>query len=486
MAGRRLAMSKQKEILRLKKKGLSARAIARVLKCSRNTVKHYLSLNNESINNMSPEPPGWVQNLDWNEIHAEVHMGTPLNVLWEERFEDGKIPVQYAGFWKQYFRKFPSMKDATMIKHFAPGERAEIDYCDGIDILDVATGEIVSTQLFVGVLCKSRYTFAEFSFSQKSLDFLSSHVRMFEFFGGVPATLAPDNLKSAVTKAHPYDPEKNQAYSRLASHYDVAITPARVRTPKDKALVERTVQIFQRWFYFKVRKRTFTSLMELNASLREHLDIFHNKKHRIFQRTRNEMFKDEKDFLQPLPNYKYEVSLHKKATLQADCHLVFEKTFYSAPHQYRGNRLDVWASDKTVEIISNGETIAIHSRSYSPGGFRTDNKHYPPQHQAYLEATPEQLRERALKVGEDTYTVINRLMSTRYPLRFLRRAQGILALIKKYSCKQLELACNQALAFEKYHVPFIENLIKNQTVEIDSTKIKRASNPHLRGDGLFH
>jgi len=373
-----------------------------------------------------------------------------------------------------------------MIKHFSPGERAEIDYCDGIDILDAATGEIVSTQLFVGVLCKSRYTFAEFTFSQKSLDFLSSHVRMFEFFGGVPATLAPDNLKSAVTKAHPYDPVKNQAYCRLARHYDVAVTPARVRTPKDKALVERTVQIFQRWFYFKVRKRTFTSLMELNTCLREHLEIFHNKKHRIFQRTRNEMFTEEKEFLQPLPENRYEVSLHKKATLQADCHLQFEKTFYSAPYQHRGNRLDVWASDKTVEILFKGETVAVHSRSYNPGGFRTDNKHYPPQHQAYLEATPEQLRERAEKIGEDTYTVINRLMSTRYPLRFLRRAQGILALTQKYSHQQLERACNQALLFERYHVPFIENLIKNQTIDTDSTKITRAENPHLRGDELFH
>jgi transposase len=105
--------------------------------------------------------------------------------------------------------------------------------------------------------------------TQKSEDFLRSHVRMFEYFGGVPQVASPDNLKSEVIKAHRYDPVLNPAYTRLAEHYDVAIVPAQVRSPKHKAIVERTIQIFQRWFYAKVRYRMFTSLVELNACLRD-------------------------------------------------------------------------------------------------------------------------------------------------------------------------------------------------------------------------
>ena len=154
-----------------------------------------------------------------------------------------------------------------MHRRFRPGERCEVDYCDGIDILDPVSGEIVKTHLFVGALCFSRYTFAEFSLSQSSHDFLDSHRRMFEFFKGVPQVISPDNLKSAVTKTHIYDPDLNKAYVRLGQHYRCAVVPARVRRPKDKAIVERTIQIFQRWFFFKVRHYTFTSIVELNKVL---------------------------------------------------------------------------------------------------------------------------------------------------------------------------------------------------------------------------
>jgi transposase len=100
---------------------------------------------------------------------------------------------------------------------------------------------------------------------------------MFEYFGGTPQIVTPDNLKSAVTKAHRYSPTINPAYTRLAAHYDIAVAPARVARPKDKASVERTIQIFQRWFYFRVRGLTFNSLVELNRLLAEHLVIFHLK-----------------------------------------------------------------------------------------------------------------------------------------------------------------------------------------------------------------
>lgn len=483
MAGRRLAMSKEAEIIRLKNLGLKERAIARTLKCSRNTVRKYLS-GQQNIE-VPYHYPQWVIDLDWDEIYREFLQGVPLNVLWEERSEGGKIPIQYPGFWKQFIRKYPSTKEATMVRRFSPGERVEIDYCDGIDILDASTGEVLSTQLFVGVLCYSRYIFAEFTFSQKSCDFLSSHVRMFESFGGVPATVTPDNLKSAVTKAHKYDPEKNPAYARLAEHYKIAVTPARVRTPKDKPIVERTIQIFQKWFYYRVRKRTFTSLVELNQSLQEHIKLFHKKKHRVLRRTREEMFEEEQGHLSALPEVAYKVAIHKKAALHHDCHLQFDKNYYSAPWALRGQKLDVWATDKTVEIWHAGERVALHSRSYYQGRFRTDKKHYPPQHQAYLEVTPCYLRKKAQEIGENTLKVVEGLFSTQYPLQSLRRVQGIIALAKKYSPADLDLACERALLFDKFYVPFIEGLIKNAATHVETKKIERLPNPHLRGDELY-
>jgi hypothetical protein len=374
-----------------------------------------------------------------------------------------------------------------MIRHFSPGDRIEIDYCDGLEILDPASGEILKTQLFVGVLCFSRYAYAEFTWSQKSEDFLNSHINMFKFFGGTAQTLAPDNLKSAVVKTHPYDPEINQAYCRLAQHYNVAVTPARARHPKDKAIVERTIQIFQRWFFYRVRKRTFTGLVELNQCLREHLKTFHEKKHRILQKTRIELFAKEKESLLPLPEHDYVISVHKRAKLHHDCHLQFEYNYYSAPWKLRGTVLDVWAGPTTVEIYHSLERVAFHSRARSGGGrFVTDKKHYPPEHQAYLEITPVFLRKKAEKIGPNTLMVLDKLFSNTHPLRHLRRAQGVVALAGKYGDMKLEMACGLALELEKLTVPFLEKIIKNKNlVNKVLPSIQRGENPHLRGDQLF-
>jgi transposase len=484
MAGRRLPMSKQEEIQRLKQLGLKKKAVARVLCCSINTVKRYWG--EPGTVTTTPPAPGWVGDLDWKEIGAELARGTTVYVLWEELFQAGRIFVQYPGFWKQVQRYCPNLPK-TMHRVFAPASRCEIDYGTGIDLLDPATGELISTHLFVGVLCFSRYVFAEFSLSQTSADFLSSHVRMFEWFGGVPHSLAPDNLKSAVTRAHAYEPVINPAYTRLAAHYEVAVVPARAARPKDKALVERTVQIFKRWFYHRVRHRTFTSLVELNQALREHLDLFHAKKHRIFRRTRVEMFVDEKPHLKALPEVPYRVMTHAKARLHPDCHLSFDGNFYSAPSALRGKEIDIWATATTVEIYSNNERVALHARCKTRGKFVTDKRHYPPEHQAYLEATPSWVREQAAKVGPETARLIATLLGGPYPLERLRSALGIVRLARAHGADRLEAACRKANELEQTRYRFVESLIRlpgltNRPIP----RIERGPNPHLRGDTLFN
>jgi transposase len=493
MAAKVLAVAIQDEIKRLKNLGLKERAIARALRCSRNTVAKYLTNPVEGtppiIDKISAEDD-WQSRVEWEKLSVEAQLGTPVKVLWEELIEKAVISIEYPGFWKQFRKRFPNLPQ-SMHRVFAPGSRIEIDYCDGIDILNPINGEILSTQLFVGVLCHSRYVFAEFTFTQKSHDFLSSHVRMFEAFGGAAQVLSPDNLKSAVTKAHRYDPVINPAYKRLAEHYGVAVVPARVRTPKDKAIVERTIQIFQRWFYYRVRHRTFTSLVELNQALKEHLEVFHLRSHRTLRRSRQEMFESEKPSLIALPAKSYEVSTHHRAKPYSDCHLIFEKNYYSVPYLLRGQELDIWASPTIVEIYHNSERVALHSRrkAGAEGNYTTNNNHYPPGHQAYGETTPTQIREHATRIGVQTLQLIDSLMSGPHPLRYLRRAQGILGLSKKYGAENLEKACKKANTFAQTHFYWIEGILKRGRLESEdeSTRpITRGSNPHLRGKELFH
>jgi len=494
MAGNGLNMKDINEIKRLHQLGLGKRQIARTLNIHRNTVSKYIDeLNALSIATApaekAPQENAWTSDIDWEQIRSEYLRGTPLTVLYEELFENKKLTVQYPGFWKQAQKKI-ALTDATMVRIFKPAERIEIDYADGIEVLDPVTGELRKTELFVGVLCHSRYAFAEFTWSQSSSDFLQSHVHMFNFFGGTAQVLSPDNLKSAVTKTHRYDPTINQAYTRLAEYYDIAVVPARVRTPKDKAIVERTIQIFQRWFYMRMRYKTFTSLLELNQCLQEHLVLFNRKKHRIFKRTREEMFTDERSHLRVLPETPYKVATYHRATLSRDCHLMFNENYYSAPHWLRGKELDVWATSTTVEIYSENERVALHGRGKGHSKFITDTSNYPPAQQAYAEEDIQKTIARAVNVGPETERLIKGLLGEVHPLKNLRRAQGIVALSWKYrSSELLESACREANRFNNRNVQYIERVIKNKkgVPQKNETEIgPRAYNPHLRGINNIH
>lgn len=493
MAAKGLNVKDQEEIRRLKALGFGKRKIARTLGVHRNTVSRYfdelcempaapaLPTNVLAVKPIADE--SWTRDVDWQAVRNEALGGVPINIIYEELVEHNKVTVQYPAFWKQLQKHAPMLK-TTMVRIFAPGSAAEIDYCDGIKIVDVTTGEMLKTELFVGVLCSSRYAFAEFTLSQKSGDFLSSHVRMLEFFGGVPQVISPDNLKSAVTKAHRYDPVINPAYTKLATHYAFAVVPARVRTPRDKAIVERTIQIFQRWFFMRVRNRIFTSLLELNAALKEHLVLFNDRRHRVFGKSRAVMFEAEREHLMALPKDQYQVSTFAKAKLSRDCHLIFDRNFYSAPHVLRGLALDVWATESAVEIYHELERVAFHPRSKTNHKFKTDPLHYPPEHQAYLEEDILKSKAWAAGVGPEASKLITGLLSGPYPLRHLRRAQSVLQLSSKYSKVLLEQAAAAANRFNQTSACYIERVIKQNAkpfVERGGEPIKRGENPNLRG-----
>lgn len=495
MAGNGLNLKESDEIKRLWKLGLKKRAIARATKIHRNTVSKYIEefiFENSGAANKLPakiaSPVSWTSSLDWENIRSEYLRGTPLNIIHEELLENKKIDIQYAGFWKQAQKRI-SLTESTMVRIFKPGERIEIDYADGIELLDPVTGEVRKTQFFVGVLCHSRYAFAEFTMTQGSCDFLQSHVNMFEYFGGVTPILSPDNLKSAVTKVHRYDPVINQAYTRLAEHYEVAVMPARVRTPKDKAIVERTIQIFQRYFFMKVRYKTFTSLLELNQCLREHLVVFNNKQHRIFKRTRAEMFLDEKPLLKSLPEMPYKVAVYHRAVLSRDCHLFFDHNYYSSPHHLRGKDLDIWATAKTVEIFFEGDRVAVHARYRTKSKFSTDTSHYPPAHQAFAEEDVQKIIARAVAVGPETTALIKSLLEGPQPLKHFRRSQGIVALSWAYTPALLEAACAEANRFNNHNVQYLERVIKMREGvkrNLENEISERSFNPHLRGVNNIH
>ena len=152
------------------------------------------------------------------------------------------------------------------------GEKLFVDYAgQHAQVVDPATGGVREAEVFVAVLGASSYAYCEASWSQALPDWIASHVRALEHFGGCPEILVPDNLKAAVTRAHLYEPDLNPTYMEFARHYGVAVIPARSQHPKDKAKVESGVRLAGMWILARLRKRTFFSLAELNAAIGEQL-----------------------------------------------------------------------------------------------------------------------------------------------------------------------------------------------------------------------
>ncbi|PHR54342.1 MAG: hypothetical protein COA47_15555 [Robiginitomaculum sp.] len=173
----------------------------------------------------------------------------------------------------------------------AAGERLFVDYAGHtVDVVCPKTGEVRTAQIFVATLGASNDTYVEATWTQSLPDWMSSHVRAFTFFSGVPAQLVPDNLKAGVTKACFYNPAINRTYGDMANHYDTAIIPARPHKPKDKAKVEGAVLLAERWILARLRNQRFFGLDEVNAAIRPLLEQLNGKITRHLGASRRDLF----------------------------------------------------------------------------------------------------------------------------------------------------------------------------------------------------
>lgn len=335
----------------------SRNAIAVSLRCGRNTVSEYLERANaagitqyeqlQALNDtelekklgyggpcLFAEPRTPSRALpDFAFIHAELKRpGVTLALLWNEYSQVHPNGYKYTQFI-EYYNRWKTKLNLVMRQNHRSGEKAFVDYCEGPSWVDSRTGETLRTQLFVGVLGASSYTFAEATLSQDLPNWLMSHVKMYEFFGGVPLATTPDNLKSGVQSPCRYDPEINPSYQDLAEHYGTCILPARVRKPRDKAKVEAAVLVAQRWILAVLRNRTFSSLYEFNQAIAELLQKLNSRTMRHVGKSRRELFETlDRPALKPLPPTRYEYAEWKKAKVNIDYHIEFDHHFYSVPH----------------------------------------------------------------------------------------------------------------------------------------------------------
>jgi transposase len=336
-------MTNYKEILRLSALGIQKKVIAQACLCSRNTVANVLKraaeqrltweqAKSSSDKELAEKLFGHNQTRpaykmpDYKYVHREMgKSGVTLYLLWleycEQCRENGELPYKSTQFNK-YYADYVCKNNATMHINRKPGELMEVDWAgQNAYLIDTDTGELIKTYVFVAVLPYSGYGYVEAFLSQNQECWTEAHVHAYQFFGGVTRILVPDNLKTGVIKIAKDEVVLNKSYQELAEHYNTAIIPARVRTPKDKASVEDTVGVISTWILAALRKQQFLSLNELNEAITEKLWEFNHKPFQKKEGSRTSSFAEEELFLQPLPAQAFELATWKVATVQFNYHI---------------------------------------------------------------------------------------------------------------------------------------------------------------------
>ena len=505
-------MRKVREVLRLYHgAGLSIRAIARSLGVSPTTVGDYVrraerqgltwplpgALDDAALQRrmlMSPTPPSGAPRPlpEWSEVHRELRRkGVTLTLLWHEYKAAHPEGLQFSQFCERY-RAFASTRDVVMRQEHRAGEKMFVDYAgQTVPVVDRETGEERQAQVFVAVLGASSYTFAEATWTQTLPDWTASHVRAFEFFGGCPELVIPDNLRPAVSRAHRYEPDINPTYHDLARHYGVAVLPARVRRPRDKAKVEVAVQVVERWILAALRHRTFFSLAELNAAIARLLERLNERAFRKLPGSRRSLFEQlDRPALRPLPTERYVFAEWKKVRVNIDYHVEVDGHYYSVPHALARRQLDVRLTATTVECLYRARRVASHARSSLKGRHTTADEHMPEKHRQMGQWTAKRFIRWAEKIGPNTAELIHTVLrSRRHPQQAFRSCLGILRLANSYGEERLEAAAGRAMAIGAHSFRSVNSILAHRLDENPPESIELGApieHDNIRGPGYYH
>lgn len=511
MSRRRTDMRKLKEIIRLHfENGMSANKIACSVNVARTVVQEYLR--RARMHDLTwPLPAGMddaqLENLlypitvhgltyvepDWQSIKEQLkEKGVTRELVWLDYKSDcgnsGKSPYSYQQFCRLYQAWTKNISVVMRQEHFA-GEKLFVDFAGKtVPVINPESGEVTKAQIFVAVLGASNYTFVTACESQKIDSWLAAHVAAFKFFGGVPDLLIPDNLKSAVTKSHRYEPKLNERYHQLARHFGTTVFPARAGKPKDKAKVEKGVQFVETWILAVLRKHTFFSFESLNAAISELLTRLNEKRFKKLSGCRRSWFETiDRPALKQLPLNAFEDADWLELTVGADYHVEVNRHFYSVPYTLKGRRVQARLTPTVLEILFKGNRVTSHIVSSEEGKCTTVDDHRPAAHLAVKNWTTERLTQWASRIGPATNHLCTAIINnSHHPNLGIQACLGLLSLHKEFGPERLELACMHANQSGGWRVRNIRSYLKNgmdrQNIQLPIPDLTLKMHANVRGN----
>ena len=505
-------MRKIRQVLRLlNETDLSRRAIANSLGMSRNSVTDYFTraaaaklawplppdLDDAALEqllfpNLAVRDTSTKPQPDLVVVHEEMkRKGATLHVLHEEYLAEHPTGINYSMFCQRY-REFKQTLKRHMRQTYVAGDRVFVDYAGPtMPIFDLDSGNTLKAQIFVGVLGASNYIYAEAHWSQKLPDWIAAHVRMFEHFGGVPDIVVCDNLKSAVIKASRTEPVVNATYQNMADHYGTVILPARARKPKDKAKAENGVLIIERWILFRLRKRVFCSLGELNEAIQSLLIEVNARPFKKLPGNRQSAFESiDKPALMPLPGARYEYAEFRKVRVGLDYHIEADGCHYSVPFALRRKEVELRLTAATVEVLHRGHRVASHIRGTGDTPV-TEPTHMEAAHRHFGLWEPSQALEWAQQIGVHVHGFMQLLLpTTRAREQGYRATNGLKKLAHEFGNDRLNAACQRAIEIGATTMTSIRSILRNGLDQQPSgtTTQQEADfeHPNVRGSKYYH
>ena len=488
MAQKPIAMEQLKQILQLQRDGIGIREMARRTGISRNSVRKYLSLLTTAATGSREEPDHKtladkasgndsvahdacrLQQLIDHFGYAQGELGktgVTRQLLWQEyigQHPDGYVYSHYCYHLNQYLKN----RDLSMHLQYQAADMIMIDFAGKKQYyIDLSTGERIACEVFVAILPFSGLIFCYAVHSQQTADFTYCINAMLKFYRGVPATILCDNLKTAVTRPDRYEPQFTDICQQLSEHYGTTFSATRPYSPRDKAMVERAVNIVYMHVYAPLRKRDFTSLPALNAAMQEQLILLNNKPYKNTPFSRWYFFEQqERSLLKALPSEPFCVKKVAALTVQRNYHvqLTEDHRYYSVPYQHVGKKVKVLYDNHAVEVYLDHERIALHVRKNHNKAYTTLAEHMPPHHQRMQQIkgfNRDDLLTQASRIGKSTLEAATlMLQNSIFIEQNYKACFGMLMLNRKYGAPRLEAACTRALQGSRINYSMIKNILE--------------------------
>jgi len=516
MANKRIIMRKVRELLKLKyQEKFSARKASKIIGIGKTAATEYLAgfkasgLEYSSIARMTDgellkaiTSKKQAENPRYSELsklfaYFEKELkrtGVTLLLLWDEYKATQTDFYGYSQFCHHYYQWRKETKVSMHMEHKA-GDKMFVDFTGKkLAVTNPETGEMVEHEVFVSVLGSSQLSYIEATPSQTKADWITVNQNALRFYGGVPAAIVPDCLKSAVIKANKYEPEINQTYNDFADHYNTVILPARALHPQDKSLAENFVRNAYRQIYAPLRNEIFFSLEELNNAIWKQLDKFNQKLFQNKDHSRQQLFDEiEKQQLKPLVKENYELKIFCRSKVQYNHHIYLreDKHYYSVPFKYTGKEVMVSYTSRMVEIYHNNIRIASHKRNLNMYKYTTDNNHRPQNHKYIAEWTPERFINWGRSISPETEQVIKKVMDSRkHPEQAYKTCMGLLNLQKKYNKEDYIKACKKALSLNYLTYKFIKNVLDTKAFNCDTQQelelLQITNHDNIRGKEYYN